>query len=506
MTNKLVTILEKKKSQLLFNRMNNTVTRDADFYKKSLNIYKNFTPTEENRLTDDKICNILNWTRNKQSRLFDLKRVMAFMAMYFPMAHFGFNKNMLVQSGCPDICQRKLYKMIDDLSKLGVIQVVDAKYYFIKGETGKCRQYVCNSALIVHSLGNFFERFRTLYKKNHNWQSFAKYKSLEKETDANYDRDFINELKKKNLNPKDFRDEMLKKDCINNRELAKIGYKVSKTNNASYEKKVDLTNECRIVYKKTARRHKVGKNTYYIAKLDSHPEQVAFDVMNAITLGTYLDFNEKLKAYNVGLSDYNKKRITYNVIDGQLSCRAYSDYIKTKSESDPISTRPAWRKANKFKYDYDIKSCVPRVSYLLKTGIWKDSSFDFYDDIAKNSGINISRDECKSVFMRWKFSPSLEKSWHDYAFIMRKNPAMIPMEYKDYSKAYKYTEKLIGKDHTSEVFYWESYLELCVTLKLKEMGINSCNVYDNFYYDKSCNIESIIQDAANCVYNQYKGI
>ena len=63
-------------------------------------------------------------------------------------------------------------------------------------------------------------------------------------------------------------------------------------------------------------------------------------------------------------------------------------------------------------------------------------------------------------------------------------------------------EELEGKDHTSSVFYFESYLELYVVWKLKQMGITAYNIYDEFFYDKECDIASIIAEAANYMYNK----
>ena len=244
------------------------------------------------------------------------------------------------------------------------------------------------------------------------------------------------------------------------------------------------------------------------------------------THNTIDDFCQKLKEYNDGKKLYDTKRLKFNEGKTELSCRAYSSYIATKKEecadgSMMRTDRTLWRESHNLAYSFDIKSAVPRISHLLATGEWKDNNYDFYGELLKCCGNSImSRENMKALHMRLRFGKNDVQSFNQFCFANRDyvkehypygtesqdiwQEDVKPKMQKEWCSLYNYVEKLEGYDHSSVVFYFESYLELYVTWKLKQLGIECYNIYDEFFYDKPCDIESIIAEAANYVYHAYK--
>lgn len=237
-------------------------------------------------------------------------------------------------------------------------------------------------------------------------------------------------------------------------------------------------------------------------------------LIKKMTKNTWDDFLNKLEEYNKGLDAFNKKRMTIKISNDKVTGRAYSPYISTKNDesSSEETARTIWKNKYNLKYHYDINSAVPRISYLMNTGIWMPNSFDFYSAIAERTGIKLTRENLKPLFFRFRFGKSKSRSFNAYIY-SNKNKFYNNVKPEDvasvkkllrteWDSIYDAVEYYCGTDHSSDVFYFESYLELCVTLRLKKMGINCYNVYDEFYYDKPCDIESVIEDCAKYVYNE----
>lgn len=235
------------------------------------------------------------------------------------------------------------------------------------------------------------------------------------------------------------------------------------------------------------------------------------------TKGTLSDFKRMLDEYNEGKSEFNKKMIHFKCKDNKITGRAYSKYIATEKDIFHETDRTIWCEQNGLKYRYDIKSAVPRISHLMATGEWKSPDYDFYQVMSDLSGLGSSREAMKSVHMRLRFSKTAEKSFSEFCFskrdlIKRHFPSgngyeewlstSRPSLLESWKKLFSLCEQLEGTDHSSSVFYFESYLELYVVWKLKQMGITAYNIYDEFYYDKECDISSIIAEAANYMYNK----
>ena len=226
--------------------------------------------------------------------------------------------------------------------------------------------------------------------------------------------------------------------------------------------------------------------------------------INVATKNTWKDFSSKLLEYNDGLDVFNQKRISIRIEDGHAIGRAYSPYISTRNDDKLLkeTSRTLWKEKYNLKYQYDISSAVPRIAHLFTTGEWKDSSYDFYNEFIKMSGLNITRKEIKPLIFRFMFSKSKSKSYYNYLYSSKDHLFdKSEKSKKEWFKLYDTIEYFCGKNHSAEIFYFESYIELCVTLELKRKGINCYNVYDEFYFDKPCDIEKIIKEKALYVYN-----
>jgi hypothetical protein len=250
------------------------------------------------------------------------------------------------------------------------------------------------------------------------------------------------------------------------------------------------------------------------------------DSLVEFTKGTIDDFEKMLNEYNEGKNEFNKKVIRFKCDKNKISGRAYSQYIKTEKddiENGYATDRTDWCKENNLAYRYDIKSAVPRISHLMHTGTWKNEDFDFYEYMSKrmseDSGMYLPRDYMKEIHMRLRFGQSPEKSFNDFCYsnrdlIRARYPSgdayemyltnIRPNLLLDWRKLYNIVEELEGDDHSSAVFYFESFLELYVVWKLKQLGVTAYNIYDEFFYDKPYDIASIIEEGANYMYQKIR--
>lgn len=286
---------------------------------------------------------------------------------------------------------------------------------------------------------------------------------------------------------------------------------------------VNIANDIKAeVYEAPIRKNaskKTSKRNPFEKEIKKANEPTIEQRIEEFTEGSVDDFTKKLQEYNVDKNDYTKKTFNFKIKGkNKITGRAYSKYIATRNDEFYETDRTVWCRENGLKYRYDIKSAVPRVSHLLTYGVWKDSSFDFYQEIldrCKDVYVG-NRKSVKDLHMRMRFGKSAKKSFSEYCFAHSKNVKKIcaktgyeywydvekPHLEKQWEKIYQICEELEGTDHTSSVFYFESYIELYVVWKLKQMGITAYNIYDEFYYDKECDIEAIIKEAALYVYKK----
>jgi hypothetical protein len=190
---------------------------------------------------------------------------------------------------------------------------------------------------------------------------------------------------------------------------------------------------------------------------------------------------------------------------------------------------------------YDIKSEFPRVNYLFHTGEWKDDSYDFYQEIIDNSGVNfdngdiLSRggskyvdynDSMKQLFMRFYFGKPYDKrSWRSGYISDRLKREKITKEkkvekykignqeydfvidrYSDFFKSLdkgedlnfdvwirlvKSTDEVAGPSLGTLVMWYSFFIETEVKIELLKRGKVVYNVYDGFYYNEDIKNEII---------------
>lgn len=154
-------------------------------------------------------------------------------------------------------------------------------------------------------------------------------------------------------------------------------------------------------------------------------------------------------------------------------------------------------------HEYDVKSSVPRVLWLLKNGEWLDNGKDIYEIILggkfKNS---IARDCFKRFCLMALFSSSTDE------LIRNLKPAFSKSEWKDInaveSIAYvkNRLEKIFGFINDTLVFAHESSIYMEVEKVLQSRGIKYIKKFDCFYTNQPVeDIDSIIH---NCAIQYYK--
>lgn len=390
-----------------------------------------------------------------EERLKKLKELMFYLASSYNIADvknnqgFYFTKDTFLKAGL-DISGMQQSNWIKGMKNCGLIYVINKHYQFGHGKENFCKLYGLNQLGIIKSFPQEYQK----YLEEHNDKSVE---STVVDIAENISVEVFNKKQK---------------------QIIKSGFT------------------------------QFNKNL-----VDNFDKQVIVDY----TKGTISDFKRMLDEYNEDKSEYNKKRLRFKCEGKKITGRAYSKYIATENDDERESDRTVWCKQNGLKYRYDIKSAVPRISHLMLTGEWKDEDFDFYNEISVRSGLDFSREHMKTLHMRLRFGKSAEKSFSEFCFsnanVIKQNyPSgdayeswlydVKPKIFNDWKTLYKICEELEGTDHSSSVFYFESYLELYVVWKLKQMGITAYNVYDEFYYDKECDISSVIAEAANYIYNK----
>ena len=405
--------------------------------------------------TDDYLIEHFPLKLKVEERLKKLKELMFFLASSYNIGDVKqnhgiyFTKDTFLKAGL-DISGMQQSNWIKGMKNCGIIYVINKHYQFGHGDENFCKLYGLNQLGIIKSFPHEYQKY------------------LEKHEDKPTANTVV--------------------DIANN-----------------------ITVE--VFNKKQKQTIRSGLSQFNNKLVDNFDKQAVID----FTKGTISDFKRMLDEYNEDKSEYNKKRLRFKCEGNKITGRAYSKYIATENDETRETDRTVWCQQNGLKYRYDIKSAVPRISHLMSTGEWTDRDFDFYQEMADRSGLNLPREYMKSVHMRLRFGKSADKSFSEFCFsnsdlIKAKYPSgeayerwltvVKPAMFEDWKKLYNICEELEGKDHSSSVFYFESYLELYVVWKLKQMGITAYNIYDEFFYDKECDIASIIAEAANYMYNK----
>jgi hypothetical protein len=155
--------------------------------------------------------------------------------------------------------------------------------------------------------------------------------------------------------------------------------------------------------------------------------------------------------------------------------------------------------------EYDVKSSISQVNYLLNNGVWMGNDVDFYKLYSKLATKGPEqRDVVKEYFMRAYFSPSAAKMAADIIKIT--NGGSRPLtnvergHITDYCKTlYPKIREVLGKTYDSEIFFHETNVYLLVRDELRIRGIDVVQVYDAFYFKAGTmpkDIDVIFREAA----------
>ena len=147
--------------------------------------------------------------------------------------------------------------------------------------------------------------------------------------------------------------------------------------------------------------------------------------------------------------------------------------------------------------EYDVKSSIARVTYLMNTGVWLDDDIDLYEIMFKKftelcpDGQYSESDwneETRAVFkyfhMRGYFDTYAKMSLH-IKNELRKRIKFNKKQWQGFDQMMKsYKDSItsaVGDLLDSEVFFHESCIYIDVLLSLLENGINVLQIYDGFF-------------------------
>lgn len=212
-----------------------------------------------------------------------------------------------------------------------------------------------------------------------------------------------------------------------------------------------------------------------------------------------------------------------NKIVRKIGIRATNSLVSVKKEKedgdeDGTIYRDDILKRYGLSYEFDVKSSVPRVTYLLNNGVWMDNNFDFYEVMFKNF-IQLCPEETlewneetrkifKSFHMKGYFDTEVMMATH-LKFAISKKGKYDKNEWNNLDKvmsAYKQAiTSTVGElKYDSEVFFYESCIYLDVLKELLNRNYKVLQIYDGFYLDRECkDIEEIVKNKANNFYNTY---
>jgi hypothetical protein len=238
----------------------------------------------------------------------------------------------------------------------------------------------------------------------------------------------------------------------------------------------------------------------------------------------YIDVNKRLECYKpvfASLVDtinstnrYPCEKIFFNekiIIDKpnvyyriKKSVRATSRFCNSSK-----TLRPAIVKLLNLRYEYDIPAAVPAMFRLLNFGEF-DTSKNIRQMIIDQTNLNrlITEKQLKQILYRLIFAKSFEQSHAliSRQFLLRKYPDDVPNMLPHWKTLYDATHSIIGDTSMqSEIFKYESLLELRTVLALREQRYHTSNIYDCFYSEAPVDtIKNELTRQAFVLYDDFK--
>ena len=200
----------------------------------------------------------------------------------------------------------------------------------------------------------------------------------------------------------------------------------------------------------------------------------------------------------------------------KIGIRATNSLVSAKKEreaDDAPNTLYKEDVLNKYnlKYEFDVKSSVPRLTYALNTGEWLDNDVDLYEMMYKEftrlcpSEQLVWNDETRKVFKKFHMNGYFDKETLLSAHLKRqisKHTEYKKEEWKDLDYVMKsYRDSIINTvgelKYDSEIFFHESCIYMDVLFELLKTGCNVWQQYDCWYVDNEVvanNIKEIVEN------------
>lgn len=207
----------------------------------------------------------------------------------------------------------------------------------------------------------------------------------------------------------------------------------------------------------------------------------------------------------------------------KIGIRATNSLVSAKKEEeeddkDWIIYRKDILSRYGLSHEFDVKSSVPRVTYLLSNGVWLDNNIDLYQRMyekfiqycptEKLEWNKETREIFKSFHMRGYFDTYAMLAAHIKRAIALKGN-YVKEDWKDLDTVMRAYKLSIGETvgelkYDSEIFFHESCMYLDVLKSLLDDGFDVLQIYDGFYTDKECrDIEERIKVITEYYYKRY---
>lgn len=340
-----------------------------------------------------------------------------------------------------------LARLIKDLVNLGCVKITSNLYYKFGNGNGKAKLYVFNKPMIKQIYKMFEDRFGKFQPSKKQKEGIDGYVNYLKYIDDN--------------NP-------FRKDL-------RIPVKNSDTGSNVLE----------------ALKHKYPALPYFMKKREELNTNLKLEAKGVFVPNIKYS-KSKQNIIGIGIRDTNwfctlkdhDKKI--NVIDdkGEIST---IEQINEKERQDPNYLKRRFKNQAKVLMgwtdvcNYDVKSSVPRVDYLISYGVWLDEKIDMYKKVFDYKN-DLERSIIKKIYLPMRFTKSFKKYVHNNRQYIYNNNVKNTLE------DIWYNIKSISKydaDGTSTVFFHESAIYMMVEEELQKRGIFSyIKKYDCFYFDK----------------------
>ena len=194
----------------------------------------------------------------------------------------------------------------------------------------------------------------------------------------------------------------------------------------------------------------------------------------------------------------------------KIGIRATNSLVSAKKEQDEnkLCKEDVLNRYG-LKYEFDVKSSVPRLTFALNKGVWLENDIDLYE-IMYQKFIKLcpseqlewnetTRNIFKSFHMNGYFDTEAKLSAHLKRQVSMKVEKYNKKEWADLEYVMKsYRESIIETvgelKYDSEIFFHESCIYMDVTYDLLSKGIDVWQQYDCWYTDKEvANIEQIVE-------------